>query len=273
MQFYSDYIKAWRLVKKHKWMFFFCYLLDVSFFTGFIFTFLEIVKDRIFPLLLRISQMLAVLPSDTADLQTQAAAMKTLAANLEFYALFSNLLGWLLVLAGVVLVLVIAFNGPVFSLTARIVSKKVSRLKYLLRFSIISVAFYALILLCFWLTVYLSTLNARMIIALFSDEIISFLFVLLIVLINYFWSLCVVLIMKKGAIASFLDSFRVGVREFFSVLLVYGKIVLVFGSGALLCFILLQLNEFAFAISLFFVLFPLLSYSRILFFLMMKRIG
>lgn len=270
LKFKKDQKKIFGLIRKNKILFTISCFIDLGFIIAFLVACWQIVYKQIFQILSRISELMKNLQN--LALEEQAAAYEAFAANIEFLGLYSNLIRWLLIFIGVIFLLWIVFQGVNFFLSAKIIDKKTSFWKYIGKFSLFSLFFETLVVLSFWLTVYLSILNSKMVIPIFTQGVINIILIILLVPIHYFCLISLVRIRKKKIIAAFLDTFRVGVKKILRVLFAYFLVILKLGICLLVLFLLSNFNIVLFYLVFLLLFIPIISFSRMMFFYFIEKI-
>ena len=260
------------LIKKNKILFAVSAVLDFSFMASFILVY-YLIMTKVFDIMMRISELMTIMSDIPEELTGQTMAFQALAGNIEFLTLYSSLLRWLLVLMISIFLIWVILEGIAFSIAAKIVNKKKSFWKYLGKFSIFSLFFYVLIVLSFWLTIYLSILNSRIILPLFTQTVITIILVLLLISIKYFCGISLVIINKRKIIPAFIDTFKIGVRNILKILFIYLIIILEFVVCLLLIYLLFNLHILLFFLGVVVWFLPLISFDRLLFFYIIERIS
>ncbi len=260
------------LIKKNKLLFVFSSLIDLGCIIAFLYAFWQIVYGKIFQILLGLSEMMKGMQNVYPDLEAQAASYKALAASVEFMRLYSSLTRWLFIFVLVVFLLWVVFQGVNFFLVARMIDRKTKFWKYLGKFALFSLFFYIFEVLSFWLTIYLSMLNSKMIVQVFSQGLVNVVFVILLVVIYYFCLMSLVIMRKRKIITAFIDTFKIGVTKILKVLLAYFSVVVGLVIFLLVTYLLFNLNIVLFYLGFLLLLVPSISFFRILFFHLIEKI-
>ena len=254
------------LVKKNKLFFIVSCLLDIGFIISFFVLFWQIIYKKIFTIILGISSVMTGLQSASTDLTMQAESYMALARNIEFLSLYSNFIRWLSIFLILLFLSWLVFMGLNFFIAARFVDKKTRFWNYTLKFSLFSLFFYVLSVLSFLLTIYLSVLNSKISLEIFTQGVINVVFVVLLILIKYFFCVSLVKIQKKRIVPAFLDTFKIGVKRIDKVFY-----VLLFACSLLLLsvginYLLFKLNVIVSYFGILLILIPSISFARIMYF-------
>lgn len=269
MKLKKDTKKILKLIRKNKLLFTLSSLLDLSFIIAFITIFWQIVYKKIFQILLALSNHLNTLKNLPQDMSQQAAAYQSLASNIEFIALFYSLVRWVIIFALAVFILWIVFQSINFFIAAKILHKKTRFWSYIGKFSLFSFFFYLLIVLDFWLTIYLATLNTKIVLPVFPQAIINIIFLTILIIILYFGFISYSEIRKKKIISSFLNTFKTGFKK--KTLIAYVLPLLKIAICLLLLYLLFDLNIILFYIVFLFFFIPSISIARIMFFYFIEK--
>lgn len=262
----NDFLSAFEHIRKNKLLFLKLCILDLGFSVSFLYLFWKIMYGQIFQILTKLSQVITFVPDINAELEQQAASIDALAKSMEFISLYSSLMKWLLLLIVSVFFIVIIFHGASYLLTAKFLDKKLKAWSYLWKFSVLSLVFYLLMVLSFWLTIYLSILNTKMLLPIFTQEVVNVIFIVLLVIINYFWTISLVQVRKEGILQSVKKTFNIGIFHIPRISLIGLEAFLVLAAGGVISYLLYFVYPLLFFPSLILFAIPCLSASRILLF-------
>jgi hypothetical protein len=272
MSFFNIYNGTFETVKKNKLLFTLASLLDLGFVITFLMAFWQVVYENIFPILVRLSELMAGLRDLPEGIEGQAGVYNSLASSLEFMALYSDMLRWIFILAVVLFLLFVVFEGLNFFVINRIIDKKTKFLNYLGKFSLFSLFFYVMVVLSFWLSIYLSFLNNKMLIPVFNRVLLNVILIGLLVLIKYFSCLSFVMIRKKNIKNAFLDTFKTGVLKIKDVLKVLISVLFLFFALVLVGYIFIRINIVLFYLGFLLLVVPGISFAKIVYFKGIDRI-
>lgn len=267
----KDFIEVFALIKKNKLLFAISNLVDLSFLGIFLFAY-YVIMTEIFAILARIMEITNAVSAMPEQITGQAMAFQALAGNIEFLTLYSSLLRWLMILVVTVYLIWNIFQGVNFSVTSIIVNKKSNFWKYFGKFSLFSLIFYVFVILSFILTIYLSLLNTKIILPVFTQTVINVILIVLLLAIKHYFCISTVMISRNGILVAFVDAFRIGTKKILKII----PLCLVIFVSLSLCVLLLYwffiLNVILFYFGILLIFLPLISSLRILFFNYIDRI-
>lgn len=232
--------EAMQIIQKNKKLFVLSSIIDVGFILAFLASFYYVMKN-VFEILQRLLQITNALQTLSPELAENAEAYKALIGNLEFLSLYAELKGWLLILF-VSIFLIWIVEGLSFSLTAKIIDKKIKFWNYYGKFILFSAFFYALSVGSFWLTIFLSMANARIAIPIFTQNLINVIFLILLSIICYFWFISLAEIRNKKIADAFINTFKTGIIRIKKVIFAYLSTLSGLAVGTLVIFFLVNLN-------------------------------
>ncbi|MCK5281796.1 MAG: hypothetical protein KAK00_00135 [Nanoarchaeota archaeon] len=268
----KDLKKILELITKNKLLFSLSVFIDFISIITFFSVFYPIM-NRVYDLLINLSELTGILSSIPISIEAQSESYINLASSIQFNSLYSELLGWIAILALSVFLVWFIFQGVNAFLAARIIDKKTNFWKYIGKFSLFSLFFYILIILSFSLTVFLSVLNSKIIIPLFTQKVISFILITLLMLISYFWFISLVLIRKKKIVPAFLTTFNLRIKRLTKVFFVYFILMLILDFSLLLIYLSYFIHVILFFVLALFLLLPLVNILRIMFFYFMEKVS
>jgi len=184
-------------------------------------------------------------------------------AALQLLELQKSLLKWIFLLFLLLFAAWILFEGLAHWMTWMQFAK--TPFSYVRKFVFVSLPFYLFIVFAFWLSVFLSSLNAKLFIPLFTQGIVNFFVVMILLVVLYFWFYSLIIIRKKTLKETLLSVLPSGIMNFPKIMLSYLISLLIMALGLLAVVLLKNIDVILFYLGL--IVFVMsVTYSRYIFF-------
>jgi len=262
MKFLKDILNV---IKKNKLLFTLTSIIDLAFVLILVFSsvfLLTTIQEN----LLDLKDDLSPIAKLAGGVESQKEAIASVVDSRDFNDTYRGLLKNLILLFLSIIIIWIIFQSINFYITTRMFKKKYRFLDYIRKFTLISIFHYLFILLAFFISWYLSLLNAKMILPLFPRIIVNIIIIIPFLKVYYYGSIALTQISEKPLKNVFKKTFQLGVKKWKKSIVTVSLSLLKIIFCFVVMILIFKVHIIFFYIVVLFFFIPSISIARIILF-------